>query len=293
MKYKYSMRMSADNFSSVEEMFKTMHEMGFNAIDFAVGGDFEDAAAENKFCEDSKKYSKIYDVEMYQSHAPIIINKPEEVFLSKEYEERMFSRLKRIAKLGIKNVVAHPYVPEGLDFFRNATPYDYTKLEPHNRELNLEFFGKFIPFLKDEGMTMCIENLFAYDILMQRHVLSAGGNPDELNYYIDNLGDDCFAACYDSGHLNHFGADEYNFITKLGKRLRCVHFNESWGKEFKGMDWHLLPGDGDIDWEKVKKGLIDVDYPGTINAEINPRKGKLFKIQMKYIADSLKALFED
>ncbi len=293
MQYKYSISVNDMAFASTEEMFKKLHDCGYRAIDTS-GADYKDSAIEEKnYCDNFKRLAKIYDIELYQSHFPIVINKPESEYLGDEYKARVLKRVERVARLGIRNVAIHGYVPEGLDFFRNATPYDYTKLEAHNRELNLEFFSWLKPYLKKEGITACIENLFAYDMLMQRHVLSTCGNADETNYYIDNLGDDCFAACYDSGHLNLFGADEYEYITKLGKRLRIVHFQESWGKNFKGMDWHLLPGDGDVNWEAVKKGLTDVGYTGTINAELNPRKGKLFDLQLKYIADAFKALLDD
>lgn len=295
MKYRYSITVGQRDENicgSTEAMFKRLKEFGYGAVDTS-GGSYRDSYMEEReYCEKYKKLAKQYDIELFQGHAPILINRPESEFLSKEYKEKFIKRLERMARLGIRNVAAHGYVPEGIEFFRNDRTYDYTQLEAHNRELNLEFFAQFIPFLKQEGMILCLENLFAYDIILKHHVASVCADPVETNFYIDQLGEDCFAACYDTGHLNHFGADEYEFIKGLGKRLLITHCHDSWGKDFHGMDWHHLPGDGDVDWKKVAKGLDEIGYKGTINAEFKAREGAMYEVQMRYIADSLKALIE-
>lgn len=293
MKYKYSIKTSEGNFDSLEHMFKTLHGMGYTAIDTSGGGYFATPVEEKNYCEKFVRLAKEYDIELNQSHAPIVINQPEEYFLSKEFRDRTQRCLERIARLGIKYVAMHGYVPEGIDFFRNGKTYDYKKLEAHNREINLQFFDQFTSFVKQEGMVLCLENLFAYDILMQRHVLSVCGDPNETLYYIDQLGSDCFAACYDSGHLNHFGADEYKFITTLGDHLKMTHFHDSWGKDFTGMDWHHLPGDGDVDWMAIKKGLADIGYKGSINAEIGLKPVHFRDIKLRYLVDAFKIIFED
>ena len=293
MKYRYSINVTERSFDSVEHMFKTLNQMGYGAIDGLGGAPvFASPIEEKNYCDNYVRLAKQYDIELYQGHAPILINKPEEEFLSKEYRDRFLSRLERAARLGIKYVAAHGYVPEGIDFFRNAKTYDYKQLEEHNRELNLQFFSQFVPFLKQEGMKLCLENLFAYDIILRHHVASVCADPNETLYYIDQLGSDCFGACYDSGHLNHFGGDEYKYITTLGSHLKMTHLHESWGKDFHGMDWHHLPGDGDVDWEAVKKGLDEVGYTGTINAEIGLKPEKLKFVKLQYVVDAFKALIE-
>ena len=295
MRYKYSINVNENSFDSLEHMFKTLNESGYRAID-GIGGKpiSDDALEEKNYCDEYKRLAKKYDIELFQGHAPIVIYESEEKFLSKEFRDRTFKRLERMARMGIRYAATHGYVPEGIDFFRNAKVYDYKKLEEHNREINLEFWNQFVPFLKQEGIMLCIENLFAYDIILRHHVASVSADPNETLYYINQLGSDCFGACYDSGHLNHFAGDEYKFITTLGEHLKITHFHDSWGKDFGGMDWHHLPGDGDVDWEAVRKGLLDINYKGTINAEIGINKpARLKYVKLKYVADSLKALLED
>ena len=280
--------------NDLDKMLQTLKDNGYEALDYI--GEYLGRLSEEeeiKYCNHLNSKLKEYGIEIYQTHAPFLINNPESEFLGEKYRDSVIEAIKRTARLNCKYIVIHPYCPQGLDEFINARPYNYNKFIEHNKEVNLACFKQFVPYLKEYGITMCIENLFAYDVLMQRHVESSCSTPEEINYYIDNLGEDCFGACYDSGHLNHFAGDETNFITKLGNRLKVVHFNDSWGKDFKGMDWHLMPGQGDVDWFKVKAALEKINYQGTANFEVGPRKGVFFYPQLKYIAEIGKAIFQD
>ena len=79
----------------------------------------------------------------------------------------------------------------------------------------------------------------------------------------------------------------------MGKRIKIVHFNDSWGKDFHGMDWHLMPGQGDVNWEKIASTLKEVGYEGTANFEVTPRRGKLFNAQLRYIGEAGNLIFND
>ncbi len=294
MPYKYSITAKESWFDSTEDMFASMQKAGYRAID-SRGGAYRDTPVEEKeYCKQFRTLAKRYDIELFQAHVPILINRPEDEFVGKDYFNVCVRALERMSRLGITRAAVHGYVPEGLDLFRNGQLYDYSKLEEHNRELNLRFFSTLAPIAKKEGIKLYIENLFAYDVKLAHHVASTCTNPNETLYYISQLGSDVFGACYDSGHLNHSGEDEYKFITTLGSHLGIVHFNESWGKDFAGMDWHHLPGDGDVNWQAVKRGLNDIGYTGTINAELKLRpEPKLMRIQLQYVVDAFKALLED
>lgn len=279
-------------FSSRREWIDALKECGFSALDY-IGRDVGklDAAEEEAYCKKLVSDLREADIVISQTHAPALSNIPESTFLSDSFYEEIKEAIYRTARLGVPYIAAHPYVPQGLELFINARTYDYSKFIDHNKELNLEFFSRFTPVLKETGVKMCIENLFAYDVLLQRHALATCGDPDEANYYIDQLGDECFGCCYDSGHLNHFGPDEGEYIRKLGKRIKILHLNDSWGKNFYGMDWHLMPGQGDIDWEKVATALKEVGFEGAASFEMGPRPGKFFKPQLKYIGEMGNLIF--
>lgn len=273
------------DFGSADEMFAVLHSCGFGAVDY-TGQNLGELSPRDEaaYCKTLKDAAAKHGIVFSQTHAPFLINRPEEEFLGEAYYKRVVAAIERTARLGARYTVVHPYCPQGLDFFIAARTYDYAKLIDRNKEVNLAFFRKFVPVLKKEGVVMCIENLFAYDVLLQRHVPSSCSDADETNFYIDELGEDCFGACYDSGHLNHFGGDETEYIQKLGKRLKVVHLNDSWGKEFYGMDWHLMPGQGDVSWEKVAAALKNIGYTGTASFEIGPRRGLWYLPQLEYIA---------
>lgn len=289
-----SITVSEESFRSLDEMFATLGKYGYGAIDY-TGRDLGRLSAreESDYCSRLKSAAENHGLFIGQTHAPFLINRPESEFLGKDYRDSVIAAIERTARLGAKYVVIHPYCPQGLDFFINARTYDYAKLIDHNKEVNLECFSAFVPVLRREGLVMCIENLFAYDVLLQRHVPSSCSDADETNFYIDALGEDFFGACYDSGHLNHFGGDETAYIEKLGKRLKAVHLNDSWGKDFYGMDWHLMPGQGDVSWEKIASALEKIGYAGTANFEIGPRAGLWFIPQLKYISEVGNLIFNN
>ncbi len=287
---------------SMDKMFETLQGYGYSAIDY-IGhglGRF-DAAEEKDYCKRLTESAERHGFIIGQTHAPFLIGREKERHLTNTEEEFLGDWLRtitekaieRTARLNCKYLVVHPYFPQGLELFINGNTYDYGKFIDHNKEVNLKFFSQFIPLLKATGVQICIENLFAYDVLLQRHVPAVGSDPEEMHYYIDRLGDENFACCYDSGHLNHFGADEGEYIRKIGKRLKVVHFNDSFGKAFHGMDWHLMPGQGDVDWEKVASALKEIGYEGTANFEVGARKGKFFHPQLRYMAEVGHAIFNE
>lgn len=79
-----------------------------------------------------------------------------------------------------------------------------------------------------------------------------------LDHIYEQLQSDRLGFCYDSGHenYNHPGAD---CLSRYGDKLFAVHLDDNWGDE----DTHLLPYDGNINWEalgnKLKK-CRDIPY---------------------------------
>ncbi len=270
-----------------DKAFSALKQAGITALDYydyqkiSLG---KSASEEDRYCKELLDACKRHDIVIGQAHAPYLEYKTEEEFLGTEFFEKVVRCIEHVARLGVKYLVVHPNNPEGIDFFRNAQPFDYSRLIDHNKELNLRYYERFIPYLKKTGVMICIENLFSYDILMQRHALSVCGDADETNFYIDTLGEAYFGACYDSGHLNHHAGDEGEYVRKLGKRLKCLHLHDSWGKAFHGMDWHMMPGQGDVDWYKIADALKEVGYEGTANFEVAPPKYKEWILpQLNYI----------
>ncbi|SYZ73020.1 putative Sugar phosphate isomerase/epimerase [Candidatus Zixiibacteriota bacterium] len=68
---------------------------------------------------------------------------------------------------------------------------------------------------------------------------------------MDRFSDSDFGFCYDSSHDNMSG-DPFGLLENLAERLTTCHLSDNHGKD----DEHLIPGDGIIDWRKMR-GIFD------------------------------------
>ena len=141
---------------------------------------------------------------------------------------------------GIKAVVAHV----SSSFY-----------PPQINALGLSRFDAWVEHAEKRGVILAFENLrrlgnFAY--LMDRY---------EDNEFVKY--------CYDCGH-EHCYTVTAPFTRLYGDRLHCVHLHDNFGqnKSVKnGGDSHLLPFDGNIDFDEVMKGLANAGYQGTLMLE--------------------------
>ncbi|ADL07655.1 sugar phosphate isomerase/epimerase family protein [Thermosediminibacter oceani] len=97
------------------------------------------------------------------------------------------------------------------------------------------------------GVTLALENL-------QR--------PDYLEYIFCNISSDYLGFCYDSGHA-FLVSGGLSLLDRYGHLLRALHLHDNDGSE----DQHLVPGEGNIDWEDLRLHLDAVGYSGPITLE--------------------------
>jgi sugar phosphate isomerase/epimerase len=57
--------------------------------------------------------------------------------------------------------------------------------------------------------------------------------------------------------------DQYSAITKIGKRLKCLHIHDNNGHD----DDHIAPFDGTVSWKDVMRGLKDAGYEHSFTFE--------------------------
>ncbi len=89
-----------------------------------------------------------------------------------------------------------------------------------------------------------------------------------LEYVFDNIQNKNIGVCLDVGHSHCHFEDDFNFEKFKGKIL-AVHLHDNHGfSDDDGLrDEHLLPFDGNIDWQFYVKNLIDSGYDGSITLE--------------------------
>lgn len=188
-----------------------------------------------------------------QFHAPYYTHGEQE-------EERMGQATIRAiyaaAALGSPYVVVHPILPL-------ATKTD-TKREQF-RGTNMRYYTRLIPYLKETGVKLAVENMFSEEEGV--YIPTAMSDGDDMIWSVDTMngiaGEELFAACLDVGHANVLGLDPAQMARALGSRLQLLHLHDNWGLE----DSHQLPFLGTIDYTTFVQALHDIGYRGNINME--------------------------
>ena len=199
-----------------------------------------------QFYRELKEYAKEKGVAICQAHAPFPPSYPEEERTAKRFGE-IVQAMRNASALGAPMIVVHP-----------CTHLDYT--EEGNPEklfaMNLDFYRRLIPYAREFGIRIAIENVGRVSIT---------SIPERLNRLYDALDDPVFTVCFDVGHCLLQGVDPAEAIRTVGHRLvdGCTHILDNFGDK----DAHTLPYYGKVEWESVMKALADIGYRGDLNYE--------------------------
>ena len=231
----------------VEGMFPTLAKCGFQGIDFNndMAGYFTDEH-DPAFYEALGSFARSNGIVISQAHAPFPSSYVEEEKSAKRFEEIVQS-MKNAADLGAPMIVVHP-----------CTHLDYT-VECNQEvmfEYNLAFYRALIPYAREFGIKIAIENI---------GWVSVTSAPERLNRLIDTLNDPVFTICFDVGHALLQKVDPAEAIRTLGHRLvnGCTHIHDNRGDA----DSHTLPFYGKVEWDTVMQALADIDYKGNLSYE--------------------------
>ena len=171
---------------------------------------------------------------------------PEDRAERKEKMERSF----RAAKLlKCSYVVIHPIMPYG------------TKVDPDPEcffRMNVEFFRALLPAARENGVTICIENM-----PMSKLSISP---PAETLRLIEAIDDPNVAFCLDTGHSIVRGVQPGDAVRQGSKYLKVLHVHDSDGLQ----DRHWYPGTGAIDWQDFLDALQEVGFAGVLSLETEP-----------------------
>lgn len=83
-----------------------------------------------------------------------------------------------------------------------------------------------------------------------------------LEYVLHDIKDENVGVCFDSGH-NHVYVDKFN-IDLFKDRIFAIHLHDN----NKTKDQHLIPYDGNINWDIVLENLKKCNYNGDITLEL-------------------------
>ncbi|MFZ2446875.1 MAG: sugar phosphate isomerase/epimerase family protein [Syntrophobacteraceae bacterium] len=86
----------------------------------------------------------------------------------------------------------------------------------------------------------------------------------ELEALIDALGAENFGANLDLGHSHVLGEDPLNVIEGLSSKVFHAHLEDIRA----GKHYHLVPGDGDMDFAAIWRAFETISYAGFITVEL-------------------------
>lgn len=140
--------------------------------------------------------------------------------------DRLCRELRELGELGIGIGVVH------------AT-YGPNEISEEQLPVGLARFQKAVALAKECGVKLAIENT-----RVARPVC----------YLLDNIDDDAFGFCWDSGHEN-FCSPDIDFLSLYGDRLIAAHLHDNDGTN--DMHWNLFHPKSTMNWEarvpKMKK----------------------------------------
>lgn len=88
-----------------------------------------------------------------------------------------------------------------------------------------------------------------------------------VEYVLEHIQDENVGFCFDCGHYHAHFKDELDFKLFEG-RIFAVHLHDNHGEK----DEHLLPFDGNMDWEATLRHLAECGYDGPIILELCYRR---------------------
>ena len=257
------------NLDTAAEVFA---KAGFPAIDYALCDMVNDANVFNGDAYRAEAEAVLRTVKskgmvINQTHTPFTFAKP--MYGDARFEEivmpRMIRSLEISAMLGAKVAVVHPV---------HHIPYRGNEQELFER--NMAFYRRLLPYAKEYGVKIGVENMFQSDSLRRCITASTCSRGEEFVRYIDTLDDPFAVACLDVGHVGlPAGATEeaHDIVRLLGHdRLQALHVHDNDYRD----DYHMLPCVGKLNWQELTKALGEIDYTGDFTLETSSRTFKNF-----------------
>lgn len=232
-----------------DEKFKKMKEYGFDYADYDLDGVLGDKTEEEyeAMVLSDKALADEAGVTIHQIHGHWVYPPHDETEeLRRERAEFMKRSIRLAGKIGCKNWVIHMLMPFGA----NDCGID----DEAFLKINLDFFRELLPYAKENGVTICLENM-----PMEQLTYSTTAKTLEI---IRMINDESFKLCFDTGHEAIFGGVG-DAVRLAGKNLRVLHVHDNDGKS----DRHMFPGMGVIDWGDFMAAIREIEFDGVLSIE--------------------------
>lgn len=246
------------------QVIKIMADVGFDAFDISVERPVEWDKFPNTYVMDLPDFKEhaqyLHDlgqslgIPCCAAHAPCATSSADP-----EINEILFHKLVRAAEaaaiVGANAIVVHPIL----------YPANHP-LREHQWQLNLDLYRRLLPYARDFGIRVAVENLIEWKNDYRTPGPSMHRHPEEFCRFLDELDSEWFTVCLDFGHAVCSDASIPDMIRTLGKeRLYMLHVHDN---DLKA-DHHTVPYLGNIDFDACIKALQDIGFDSVLDFEVN------------------------
>ena len=231
---------------SVAAPVAAMKETGFSHIDLSMYYVIYEGSpwitkgdAWKKEIEECRKTADKLGFDFCQAHSPDPKDGNETVV------NAIRNSIEACGMLGIPHTVVHALAPHG------TTPDEFF-------ELNVNFYKQFEEDLERHNVDLLIENSSA--LWNPFYYLRTG---EDMRHFVEKAGISRMHICWDIGHGNADGRNQYDDIIAMGDELHALHVQDNFGNS----DAHVMPLTGTTNFDMVFRGLTDIGYKGDFTFE--------------------------
>ncbi len=151
-----------------------------------------------------------------------------------------------------------------------------------DRAASIRFFAEYLKPLQEVAhryqVGIAVENMILRSATPHRFCSSA----EELMELVDAINDPLAGCCWDTGHANISRQNQYDSLTMLGHRVKALHIDDNYGTD---IDLHLLPYEGNINWDDVMKALFNIGYQNDFAFEyaLNKTPAQVMPLRLRYM----------
>jgi len=226
-----------------EQRFEIARKAGFEAIEIQTITRQEEA---EEIREASKKIGLRVHSVMNADHwrYPLSSGNPEDV---KRSIAGMETSLRNAALWGADTVLLVPAVVDASTPYRDA----YTRSQRIIRE-------RLLPMATDLKVIIAVEEVWNKFLL----------SPLEFARYVDEFESPWLQAYFDVGNVVLYAFPQ-DWIRTLGKRIVKLHVKDFQFDRKNGRFFWKNIGEGDIDWQEVRRALNEIGYSGYMTTEVD------------------------
>ena len=212
----------------MEERFAMIRAAGFDTVMLWWGSDFDTRPGEYL---GNPSLAERYGLRVENAHLPYFNSN--ELWTGGGYEKLLLDGIRNAADYGIPVLVAH--VADG------ETP-------PPPCAKGFDSLLRVAELCERLNVRLALENTKC---------------TEHLTRALSDIRSDFVGFCYDIGHSRAVSGRDHTLLRQYASRLTALHLHDNDGSD----DQHLLPFDGDVDWNTFAEILPRTAYRGSLTLE--------------------------